>query len=104
MGGSGGAQYKLRHSKSQRADGSVESDRQHNGYRNKDSERERKAREDSFVGYMNTKKGNQVVMGVLLYGVALVVLIILLVTIFTGEPNEEFYVAPARFSPYSKSF
>ncbi len=64
--------------------------------------REKGSQEDeeglSLFEATNTKKGNQVVMAIALYGIALIVGIGLLITYFGSGKNDDFYSAPAGFS------
>lgn len=58
-----------------------------------------KTSERSLLAYLNSKEGNKIVVGVALYGVAILLIIVLLSAFFTGEPNEGFYTAGEGVSP-----
>jgi hypothetical protein len=48
----------------------------------------------SFNEAISTKRGHQIMMGVVMYGIALAIIIFCLVAMFGDGKNEEFYTAP----------
>lgn len=48
----------------------------------------------SFNDAINTKRGHQVMVGVVLYGITLFILIFCLIALFGDGKNEDFYTAP----------
>jgi hypothetical protein len=100
MGGAGASsRYKNRQSRS-KADVSGRYDSgKYAKEKRKRYKEDAKTSEGSLLAYLNSKEGNKIVVGIALYGVAILLIIILLSAFFTGEPNEGFYVPGEGVSP-----
>ncbi len=100
MGGAGASsRYKNRQSQS-KVDASDRYDRGKYGKdKYKSQKGDEKASERSLLAYLNSKEGNKIVVAVALYGVAILLIIILLSAFFTGDPNEGFYTAGGGVPP-----
>jgi len=70
----------------------------HSGTMRKREKGERDEEGMSLFEATNTKKGNQVVLAIALYGICLIIGIGLLITYFGAGKNHDYYAAPAGFS------
>lgn len=91
MGGGGARTYRGKKTRSQADDPSRAQDSKTDRRMRKESSRDREAQERSLLGYLNSKEGNKIIVGVAMYGVAILLLVILLSAFFSGGENEGFY-------------